>query len=132
MKYISQKTSHTLTGLFSILLGVITFFPNVSFAQSSATQCAASFTTLSDFFTYGTCLLSKTIVPLIVTVALVMFLFGVMKFILNSGDETKRKEGREFMLWGIISLFVMLSIWGILNLLTNTFGLTVFAIPQLQ
>ena len=132
MNITSLKIKTSLLSASVLTASTLSLVPGVAFAQPQTNQCAANFSTIGDFFTYGTCLLSRTIVPLIVTVALVMFLFGVMKFILNSGDETKRREGREFMLWGIISLFVMLSIWGILNLLTNTFGLTVFAIPQFQ
>ena len=83
-----------------------------------------------DIFVYGACLLNKTVVPLLITIALVMFFVGVIRFIANAGDAQKRQEGRDAMLWGIIALFVMLSIFGILAMLTNTFGFSTFAIPQ--
>lgn len=59
--------------------------------------------------------------PIVVALALLYFFYGLAKFILYSDDEAKRKENRNIMVWGIIALFVMVSIWGIINVLLNTF-----------
>lgn len=66
-------------------------------------------------------LISKTI-PIIIGAAMVLFLFGILRFAFSS-EEGKRQEGRGFMLWGIIALAVMLSVWGLVRFLQNTFGL---------
>lgn len=101
------------------------------FAQPQNTNaCSGTFQTVTDFLTFGTCLLSKTVMPLLVAVALVIFMGGVIQFIANGGDETKRAQGRQFMLWGIIGMFVMLGIWGIVGVLGSTFGISL-GIPQL-
>lgn len=60
---------------------------------------------------------------LLIGLAVVFFLVGVVKFMVSAGDETKRKEGRTMMIYGIIGLFVMVSVWGLVNLLSNTFDL---------
>lgn len=117
---------------FFITSFISALFPVTTFAQSGGGACSASLSTVSDIFVYGTCLLNRTVVPLLITVALIMFLFGVVKFIANSGDEAGRKEGKQFILWGIIGLFVMISIFGILSVLVNTFGVTTFSLPQFQ
>lgn len=62
-----------------------------------------------------------TIGPIIVALALVYFFWGVSKFILHADDETKRSEGRQIMIWGIIALFVIVSVWGLVAVLNNTF-----------
>jgi len=67
----------------------------------------------------------RALVPVIFGLALVAFLWGVAKYILNAADATKRKEGNAMMLYGIIALFVMLSIWGLVALLGGTFGINV-------
>lgn len=85
--------------------------------------CSNTMNNLGDIFNYVTCLLSQSVIPLLVTVALVVFMYGVIQYLINAEDENKRKEGRKFMLWGIISLFVMLGIFGILQVLGNTFGI---------
>ncbi len=45
--------------------------------------------------------------------ALLFFFWGMAKFILHAGDERGREEGKEVMKWGIVALFVIVSIWGI-------------------
>ena len=62
--------------------------------------------------------------PLIVLVsalALLYFLVGVSKYILHSGSEEKRAEGYHMMIYGIVALFVMVSVWGLVGVLANTF-----------
>jgi len=60
------------------------------------------------------------ILPVIVLLAIIYFLWGLTQY-LKSGDESK-DEAKKMMLWGIIAFFVMTSIWGLVELLTNTFG----------
>jgi len=55
----------------------------------------------------------NTLIPVIFALALLLFFWGVAKFILQSGDPEARKEGKQIMIWGIVALFVMTSIWGI-------------------
>ncbi|MBI2097655.1 MAG: hypothetical protein HYT46_01845 [Candidatus Vogelbacteria bacterium] len=63
------------------------------------------------------------LVGLILAAALVYFLWGVFKYIQSAGDETKRKEGVNMMTYGIIALFVMVAVWGLVNVLKKTFPL---------
>lgn len=59
----------------------------------------------------------KTIIGLLIPVAfalaLLFFFWGMAKFVLKAGEESGREEGKEIMKWGIIALFVIASIWGI-------------------
>lgn len=76
-------------------------------------------------------LVNKAIV-VIVGLATVYFLWGVAKYILHSGDAAQREEGRSMMIYGIIAIFVMISVWGLVNLLSDTFKLNNSTIPQAQ
>jgi len=58
---------------------------------------------------------------LVVALALLFFFWGLAKFILQAGNEEKKNEGRQIMVWGIIALFIMISVWGIITVLENTF-----------
>ena len=58
---------------------------------------------------------------LLVGVAVLMVVWGIVKFIINADDETARANGRQVMLWGIVGIFVMMSIWGFVHILTNSF-----------
>ena len=57
----------------------------------------------------------------IAALALLFFFWGLAKFIMNASDETKRAEGRSVMVWGVIALFVMVTVWGLVGILQNTF-----------
>ena len=65
------------------------------------------------------------LLPLVVTLALLFFFWGIMVFILNAGDPEGRSKGIHIMVWGIVSLFVVVSIWGIVALLADIFGVEV-------
>ncbi|HEY4504391.1 MAG TPA: hypothetical protein VJI73_01325 [Candidatus Paceibacterota bacterium] len=62
----------------------------------------------------------RPFVTVLIGLALVVFLWGVIQFIIASGDTQKVEEGKKTMLWGIIALFVMVSIQGIVYLLANS------------
>ncbi len=64
------------------------------------------------------------IIPLLITFAVLMLMWGIVQFITAAGDEEKRKKGKELIIYGIIGLFVMVSIWGLVGVLTGTFGLS--------
>ena len=55
-------------------------------------------------------------------VALLYFLYGVLIFIINANDEAARKTGRQHMFWGIVGLFIMVSVYGIIGIVLGTIG----------
>ena len=57
-------------------------------------------------------------------VAFVFFIWGVMQFIRNANNPEGRKKGQDHMVWGVIGLVIMLGVYGIINILINTFGLS--------
>jgi hypothetical protein len=61
------------------------------------------------------------VVPLLITVALIVFIWGLILYLTKIGTEDKQK-GIQIMLWGIVALFVMSSVWGLVALLQNTFS----------
>lgn len=69
------------------------------------------------------------IIGLLFAAALVFFLWGGFQFISNAEGDAGRETGRRHMLWGIIGLFVMVSVIGILTILGNTFGFSVPPTP---
>jgi uncharacterized membrane protein len=63
------------------------------------------------------------VVLLLVAFAVVVFLWGVVKYIMSGDNEEKRKEARQYITWGIVGLFVMVSVWGLVNILIDTLGI---------
>ncbi len=66
--------------------------------------------------------LLKPLVPLLVGLAVVVFIYGVLTLILSEGGE-KKEDGKKYMFWGIIGIFVMVSVWGLVAIVQSTFNL---------
>ena len=69
------------------------------------------------------------LVALILAGAVVYFLWGVAKYINKAGKEEDRETGKKMMFYGIIALFVMVGVWGLVTILTTTFGITETTAP---
>ncbi len=65
--------------------------------------------------------------PLIImmfAVALLFFLYGVVEFIMNSDKSDERELGKNHIIWGVVGMFIMFSVYAILRMIENTFGIT--------
>ncbi|HCC05730.1 TPA: hypothetical protein DEP58_05545 [Patescibacteria group bacterium] len=91
-----------------LALAGILIFPSVLLAQLK--NIAATFVTLLN-----------TTVWLIMALAVFFFVIGAIRFIATAGDERSRSDGKQMMIWGTLSLFVMVAVWGIVNIIKNTF-----------
>ncbi len=65
--------------------------------------------------------LLNPLIFLFFALAAVYFLFGLIKFIINADDSTKRADGRKHMIYGIIGLIIMTGAKGILEFVDNTY-----------
>ena len=63
------------------------------------------------------------IILLLAALAFVVFLWGVFEFIAHAGDEAKRSEGKQAILWGLVGLVIIFGAYGIINLALSTFGI---------
>ncbi len=63
-------------------------------------------------------------IVLFITLAIVVFFWGLIQYIIGKGhgDTAGHGPGTTLMFWGVIAIFVMVSIWGLVRLLQNTFG----------
>lgn len=86
---------------------------------------------LSNLFNYVTCFINSSIIPLLITLTVAMFIWGVVQFVANSDEESKREKGKQFMIWGIIGLVVMVGVWGLVKIVGSTFGIE-YVIPQVK
>jgi hypothetical protein len=63
--------------------------------------------------------------PLIIFIfalAVVFFLYGLAKYLLTPDNEELRKTSKQHMLWGIFGMFIMIAVFGILNMILKTVG----------
>ena len=69
-------------------------------------------------------LINGVFVPVLFAIALLTFFWGVYKyFFLGADSEAERAKGRDFVLWSIIGFVVILSVWGLVAIVRDTFGL---------
>ncbi len=60
----------------------------------------------------------------LIAVALLMFMWGVMQFLINQsgGEEKSIAQGKQSMIWGLVGLLIMVSVYGIMHLVANSIG----------
>jgi len=63
----------------------------------------------------------NAVIGLFITLAIVVFFWGLIKY-LWSMDQENAHEGLKIMFWGLIAIFVMVSIWGLIRLIQSTIG----------
>lgn len=95
-----------------IIAGVVSFLPSIAFAQQ-ITDANSLTTKLTN--------LGNTFIGILIAFAVIWIIVNVVRFIIKA-DSEDRKPIQAAILWGIVGLFVILSIWGLVRILTNTFA----------
>ena len=103
---------------------------SISFGNSNAFLCGPS--SICKIATTILFVINSVLVPLLFAVAFIVFLYGiVLKYIFSHGDPTKVAEGHKILLWGLLAFVIMISLWGLVNVVANTFGLGGYAAPAI-
>lgn len=111
---INNSHSYMQKIVVSILTAMSVLVPALALAQ---------FGEVSTFVGKVSQFINNTLIPLVFGIALLVFIWGIFQyFILGGGDESKREEGKELMLWAIIGFVVMVSIFGIVNMISSGLG----------
>ena len=65
------------------------------------------------------------IIYLMIGVSVVVFLWGIVEFIAKFDNEDVKERGKRNMLWGLIGMFIMFGVFGIIKLILGTFALPI-------
>ena len=102
---------------------VLSFAPVIAFAQPAAetNSCsgAQAGTIQKIICTIGNIL--DIVIPILVVLGVVYFIYGVVMFVIASDEEAKTK-GRNSMIYGIIGLVVIVAMWGLVGIVLKTFN----------
>lgn len=102
------------TTITKLSIASIAFFPALAFAQQK--DLSYLVTLLIKYFNVA--------VYLTIGLATVMFVWNIFKYFIKGGDDVgAKKEAGQYVLWSVVGFFVILSFWGIVNILTSTFKL---------
>lgn len=105
--HILNKIKHTAVFILPLIV-----FPVAVSAQY--------FGEVDTFFTRISGFIDNILIPLIFTFALLVFLWGMFKyFILGGSSDDERAKGRKLIIWAIIGFVLMVSIWGIVNIISD-------------
>lgn len=126
---------HTFKKVQSYLLLGVLCAPSVLLAQASGGNFASRASTIqrgNSFAGLVDTILSflGAIVPLIFALAILYFLWGVLEYVTKAGEE--RQEATERIVGGLVALFVMFSVYGLISVIQGTVQLDPRKIESVQ
>ena len=97
-----------------LIASIAVLVPSVALAQQPITNVNGLTTKLTS--------IGNTLIGILISLAVIWIIWEVVQFVIHSSDPAKRSEVGKGILWGVVGLFVILSIWGLVNILTGTFS----------
>lgn len=73
----------------------------------------------SKFISNIKLMILNPIIGFMFAVAVVMFVYGIVEYIWGAENKDKIEDGKRHMVWGVIGMFAMLVVYGILNVLSD-------------
>jgi hypothetical protein len=105
-----------------VIYAVLASVPALGFAQSP------NLTGLDAIVAF----IAKTVgalIPIIFGLAIIYFFWGLIQYIRSAGDPKKAAEGKSIMIYGVIAIAVMISIYGLVFWLQNLLGISPTSTP---
>lgn len=66
-----------------------------------------------------------TALPIVVALGLLAFFWGLVKYIFAQGNEEAKADAKRIMIWGLVALFVMVAVWGLVDFIAQALGVDV-------
>jgi hypothetical protein len=101
MKHFIQKAVYSIGGFVALAPAIVS-------AQTTVVTVLGVFKSVLDL-----------LIPIVITLAVVIFFFGLAMYLLKA--DADKDKGRNIMIFGIITLFVMVAVWGLVEVVANTF-----------
>lgn len=95
---------------------LMSFLPEIAHAASGADDTVNSIVPL---------IVDNIVMPvveLVFVLAILVFTWGMIGFFKNGEDSEERSKGKQHILWGIVGIAIMVSVFGIIRLVANTVG----------
>ncbi|OGG85710.1 hypothetical protein A2392_02830 [Candidatus Kaiserbacteria bacterium RIFOXYB1_FULL_46_14] len=99
--------------------GIVAFAPVIALAQ---------FGEINSFISKITAFINNVLIPLVFAIALLVFIWGMFQLFINKNAE-EAEQGKKLALYAIVAFVLMVSIWGIVNLIASGLG---FSGEQIQ
>jgi len=95
-----------------IIASILAFSPALAFAQplNDINSVAMKATNIGNL-----------VVKLAISFAVLWIIISIVRYLIAGSDGEARSKGGQAILFGVIGLFAILSIWGLVYLLSNSF-----------
>lgn len=110
--YLSNVTKNNMKKALAYLLPMAVFVPFAVSAQQTGADASSILKTISGILNF--------IIPMLITFAIITFIYGVISYVIAKEDAAKEK-GRNTMIYSIVGLFAIVAVWGLVQVLVNTF-----------
>lgn len=135
MKLKSKVSSIILSIAFSGVVPSLVFSQTV-FRSGMAGCITGNYSLIGADFKctiYRIISLINLLIPIMFGSALIVFFWGLSKFILNSGSPAEVTKGKSYMIWGVLALFVLVSVRAIIGILATNLEIgNTGVIPQFK
>jgi len=108
--------------LTRVAIASAAFLPVVAFAQDSL-GTDANFGRIGQSVQNVVGFINGVLIPAIFAIALLMFIWGMYRFFIGNGEVEKAK-GKDLAIYAVVGFVLMVSIWGIVNVVASGLGLT--------
>ena len=95
--------------MISYLISLLS--PHIAYAQTSD---------FDTFISHVDSLIINPLILLLFGLAVAYFLYGLVQFIANQDSEEKRTAGKSHMIYGVIGMTIMMSVFAVMNMVLNT------------
>lgn len=102
-----------------VLYATLAWAPTLAFAATAINTGG-----IGDTLTAFLDLINTKVIPFLFAIAIVYFIWGLVKFVQNAGNEKEREAGKGMMIWGVVALAVMVSVYGLIGWVTGLANLT--------
>ena len=121
----------------AVLLGILVI-PVLVYAEVGKSDITSGIKGFSDVVDQINSTIVKSLASLLLASGVLAFFYGIVQFIIGSrnGDSTAVTNGKTFMGWSLVALFVMFSVYGIIklgqNILFNGKDVSSITIPKIK
>jgi uncharacterized membrane protein YidH (DUF202 family) len=112
---ILDKTEYRALFL-TVLFSAVATAPFVAHAQFLSGPIGTTLQTIMNIIRF--------LIPLLLALAVLVFFWGIVKYVYHAEDEAEKENGKRIMIWGMIALFVMVGFWGIIGYVQRSFGIS--------
>ena len=93
-------------------------------SANAAVELSSANSSAGQLLIKVTAAIVNPIITLFFIGALCIFVFGIFQFIRGADNEEERRKGQKHMMWGIVGLFIMVAVFGIIRIIINFVGTT--------